>query len=114
MSQHWLQVVKDHYSGWGDPQLVDYWFTFFAQTARQNAYGNNLLTELVTHRGLPNRQKGLQKKLPQRPTLCASFWTLGCRSEGMWHNAHMPTRGSTWFNGAVEPLSQMNNCDCAS
>ena len=30
----------------------------------------------------------------------------------MWHNAHMPTSGSTWFNGAVEPLSQMNNCDC--
>ena len=29
MSQHWLQVVNDHYSRWGDQQLVDDFFTFF-------------------------------------------------------------------------------------
>ena len=29
MSQHWLQVVNDHYSGWGDQQLVDDLSTFF-------------------------------------------------------------------------------------
>ena len=29
MSHHWLQVVNDHYSGWGDQQLVDDLFTFF-------------------------------------------------------------------------------------
>ena len=29
MSHHWLQVVNDHYSGWGDQQLVDNLFTFF-------------------------------------------------------------------------------------
>ena len=29
MSQHWLQVVNDHYSGWGDQQLMDDLFTFF-------------------------------------------------------------------------------------
>ena len=28
MSQHWLQVVHDHYSGWGDQQLVGDLFTF--------------------------------------------------------------------------------------
>ena len=112
MSHHWLQVVNNHYSGWGDQQLVDDLFTFFCTDGTTKR--NNLLTELITHRGLPNRQKGLQKELSQDPTLCASSLTLGCQSEGMWHNAHMPTSGSTWFNGEVEPLSQMNNCDCAS
>ena len=29
MSQHWLQVVNNHYSGWGDQHLVDDLFTFF-------------------------------------------------------------------------------------
>ena len=29
MSHHWLQVINDHYSGWGDQQLVDDLFTFF-------------------------------------------------------------------------------------
>ena len=29
MSHHWLQVVNDHYSGWGDQQLVDDLLTFF-------------------------------------------------------------------------------------
>ena len=29
ISQHWLQVVNNHYSGWRDQQLVDDLFTFF-------------------------------------------------------------------------------------
>ena len=29
MAHHWLQVVNDHYSRWGNQQLVDNLFTFF-------------------------------------------------------------------------------------
>ena len=45
MSQHWRQVVNDHYSGWGDQQLVDDLFTFFCTNGRTKRQWKQLAKE---------------------------------------------------------------------
>ena len=108
-SQSCLQVVNDQYSGW----LEDL-FTFCWTNSRTKRQGKQLADRIGNTRRSSKETKRATKKASPDPVLCALFWNLGCRNGRMWHNAYMPTSGSTWFNGAVEPLTQMMNCDCAS
>ena len=49
---------------------------------------------------------------PESPQAFEKFVVNAC---GIMHTClQVVQRGSTGFNGAVEPLSQMNNRDCAS
>ena len=66
LSHHWLHVVTDNYSGWGDQKLVDDLFTLFCTSERTK----RLLTELATHKGLQKRQNGLQKNVTGSDTVC--------------------------------------------
>ena len=112
---HWLQVVNDHHSGWGDQQLVDDLLAFFCTKGTTKRLCKQLADRIGNTQSASKQTKMAAKKaFTGSEAVRLIFSTLGCRSEVLWHNAHMPISGSTWFNGAVEPLSQMNDCDCAS
>ena len=109
MSHLSLQVVNDNYSRWGDQQLVDHLFTCFCTNGRVKRLCKQLPGRFGNTQRASKEKQRLTKNLSQDQTLCTLFWTLRCRDEGMWHNAHMPTSGSTLLNSAVEPLTQMMN-----
>ena len=114
MSRLWLQEVNNNYSGSGDQQLEEDVFTFFCTNGRTKRLWKQLAERIGNTQRASKETKGGAKKLSQDPTLCTLFRTLGCGNKGIWHKAAMPTSGSTWFNGAVEPLTQTTNCDCGS
>ena len=62
MSQHWLQVVNDHYSGWGDQQLVDDLFTFF----RTNSTTKRLWKQLAGRIGNTQRASKPTKRATKK------------------------------------------------
>ena len=114
MSHHRLQLVNDNYSMWGDQQLADDLSTFFCTNRRTMRLWKQLADRIGnTQRASKETKSATEKSFIEWDAL-ALFWTFGSQNEGMWHNAHMQTSGTTWFNGAVEPLEQMMNLDCAS
>ena len=62
MSQHWLQVVNNHYSGWGDQQLVDDFSTFFCTNGTTKRLWKQLADQIGNTRRASKQTKRATKK----------------------------------------------------
>ena len=62
MSQHSLQVVNYHYSGWGDQQLVDDLFTFSCTNGRNKPLWKRLADQIGnTQRASKERKRATEE-----------------------------------------------------
>ena len=62
MSHHWLQVVNEDYSGWGDQQLVDDLFTFCCTSGTTK----RLWIQLADRIGNTQRASKQTKRVPKK------------------------------------------------
>ena len=62
MSHHWLQVVNDHYSGWGDQQLLDDVFTFFCTDGTTKRLWKQLADRIVITKRASKQTKRATKQ----------------------------------------------------
>ena len=62
MSHHWLQVVNDHYSRWGDQQLVDDLFTFFCTNGTTKLLWKQLADQIGNTQRASKQTKRATKK----------------------------------------------------
>ena len=99
MSHHWLQVVNDNYSVWGDKKLMDDLLTFFCTNGRKTRLCKKLADRIGnTQRASKETQKGYKRSF-HRIRCFALFlgpWHAETKVCGIMHTCQQVVqRGST-------------------